>query len=81
MSTGLIVTTRHLFTIPGYSPRQGFCRSGARRWFDVHGLDWQDFVRNGIPAERLESTGDGLAIALVQWASECGRRDAETSGG
>ena len=67
----MIVTTRHLFTIPGYTRRAGFCRSGARAWFRRHGLDWQAFVRNGIEAERLEATGDGLALALVDWAREC----------
>ncbi|GAB3755203.1 hypothetical protein GCM10028795_27550 [Lysobacter olei] len=66
-----MVTTRHLFTIPGFSRRNGFCRSGARAWFKRHGLDWQDFVRNGIPATTLEATGDGLALAAVAWARKC----------
>lgn len=69
--TGLIVTTEHLFTIRGYSRRQGFCRGKSREWFQRHGLDWRDFVRNGISAEKLEATGDGLALALVDWAREC----------
>lgn len=68
----MIVTTSHLFTIPGFSRRRGFCRGGARTWFRAHGLDWGAFVRDGIPAERLEATGDGLAIALVNWAHQCG---------
>ena len=64
----MIVTTRHLFTVPGYSKRPGFCRDGARRWARAHGIDWRDFVRNGIAAERLEATGDAFALALVQHA-------------
>ena len=67
----MIVTTRHLFTIPGYSPRRGFCRGRSRAWFRRHDLDWRDFVRNGIDAEILTATGDGLAIALVEWAQKC----------
>jgi hypothetical protein len=67
----VIVTARHLFTIPGYSKRRGFCRSGARAWFLTHGLDWRHFVAHGIPSETLEATGDGLALALVKWAREC----------
>lgn len=67
----MIVTTQHLFTIPGFSRRRGFCRSGARSWFQRHGLDWKEFVRDGIDAARLEATGDGLACALVRWAREC----------
>jgi hypothetical protein len=35
----VIVTARHLFTIPGYSKRRGFCRGKSREWFRAHGLD------------------------------------------
>ena len=76
--TDLIVTTRHLFTIPGYSRRRGFCRGKSRDWFERHGLDWRDFARNGIPAETLEATGDGMAIALVKWARECETKETVT---
>lgn len=74
--SGLIVTTRHLFTVQGFNPRAGFCRGGARRWFDSHGLDWSDFVRNGIAAETLEATGDGFALAVVAWAHKCESKEA-----
>jgi hypothetical protein len=67
----MIVTTRHLFTIPGFSPRPGFCRDKTRAWATQQGFDWKDFVRNGIDAEKLEATGDGFALALVAWAREC----------
>jgi hypothetical protein len=67
----MIVTTRHLFTIPGFSTRRGFCRDKTRAWAQRQGLDWKDFVRNGIDAEKLEATGDGFALALVAWAREC----------
>jgi hypothetical protein len=66
----VIVTTRDLFTIPGFSKRPGFCRDSSRRWFHAHGLDWSAFVREGIEAEALEATGDGLALALVKWARQ-----------
>lgn len=67
----MIVTTRHLFTIPGFNRRPGFCRSGARQWARLHGLDWQQFVRHGVDAGVLEATGDGMALALVAWARQC----------
>ncbi len=67
----LIVTTRHLFTIPGFSSRRGFCRSGSRDFFRAHGLDWDAFVRHGIPAEQLDATGDAMAHLLVDWARQC----------
>lgn len=71
----MIVTTRHLFTIPGYSPRPGFCRGGARAWWRAHGLNWAEFVRDGIASEKLEATGDALGLALVAWARECEARE------
>lgn len=75
--TDLIVTTRHLFTIPGYSRRRGFCRGKSRAWFERHGLDWRAFVRDGIPAGHLLATGCGLAQALVEWARKCEAQEAE----
>ena len=41
------------------------CFGGARPWFRRHGLDWSGFVANGVPAERLEATGDALALRVV----------------
>lgn len=72
----LIVTRRHLFTVPGFSRRPGFCRAGAIAWARRHGIDWQEFTRNGIDAQRLVDTGDGFALALVDWARECERTEA-----
>lgn len=73
----MIVTTRHLFTIRGYSRRAGFCRGGSRRWFEAHGLDWRDFVAHGIDEACLTATGDGLALALVKWAHRCAAQEAD----
>ena len=50
------------------------CVGGARPWFRRHGLDWQAFVANGVPAERLEATGDALALRVV---AEARKREAE----
>lgn len=73
----MIVTTRHFFTIPWFSHRCGYCRNGGKAWFARHGLDWADFVRNGIPAEKMAATGDALGLALVAWARECEARERE----
>lgn len=72
----MIVTTRHLFTIRGFSRRQGFCRNGARQWARAHGIDWRQFVLHGIEEGELLATDDAFAIALVRWAHECAQRDA-----
>ena len=42
------------------------CVTGIRRWFELHGLDFADFLKNGIDAEALLATGDALAINAVE---------------
>lgn len=69
--TGLIITTKHLRTIPGFHTRPGFCLPLAKEWAKSQGIDWKAFVRDGIPAETLTATGDAFALALVDWARTC----------
>lgn len=45
--------------------KAGICASGARRWFHAHGLDFRDFMANGIDAEALLATGDAYARQVV----------------
>lgn len=56
----------------------GHCVLGIRRWFDSVGLDFQDFMQNGIEEERLLATGDGLAKRVV--TSIQARREVSTNG-
>lgn len=42
------------------------CSRGARKFFELHGLDWCDFLKNGIPASKLLATGDQMAKQLVE---------------
>lgn len=44
------------------------CSRGARKFFIRHGLDWSDFLKNGIPASKLEATGDYMALQVVEVA-------------
>lgn len=74
--SALTVTLRHLLTIPGFSQRPGFCVPQSRAWFERHGLDWHAFRREGLPAAVFEATGDGLALALVEWARTCAMQEA-----
>lgn len=41
------------------------CSRGARDWFASNGLDWSDFVTNGVPVSVLEAIGDPIAIRPV----------------
>ena len=39
-----------------------YCSRGMRAFAAQHGLNWMEFVRDGIPASVLEATGDAMAI-------------------
>lgn len=46
--------------------KAGHCVAGARRWFEGHGIDFREFVRDGIDAETLAATGDALALQVIE---------------
>lgn len=37
------------------------CAPGIRPWFDVHGLDYRAFVRQGLPIAQVEALDDAFA--------------------
>jgi hypothetical protein len=41
------------------------CLRGARKWFAHAGLDWGNFVANGIAASKLVETGDAMVKGPV----------------
>ena len=67
----LIVTMAHARTVPYFHVRRGLCVPKMRIWCARQGIDFRAFVRDGIPAETLLATGDGIAEAVVKWAHEC----------
>lgn len=66
------ITIQHLHSVPTWNGRQGYCHRAAREFFASHGLDWQDFLNNGIDENALLATGNALAQALVEHARENG---------
>ena len=64
----MIVTTAHLYSVPGFDGRPGFCARGARAWCEQHGIDWWQFVQHGVDADILIATGDAMALRLVAHA-------------
>lgn len=44
------------------------CSRGARAFFARHNLDWQTFIKDGLPAEVIAATGDAMALQLVEVA-------------
>lgn len=57
--TQLIVTVNHI--------RQAkLCSRGARQWFELHKLNWNEFITKGLPIETLEALDDALAKRVCQ---------------
>lgn len=55
-----------VLTIDDAIPPAGpFCAWGVRYWFTLQGLNFREFMKSGIPAERLLATGDHLAESVV----------------
>lgn len=44
------------------------CAKGTRSFFDAHGWDFKDFLKNGIDAELFIKTGDAMALQVVEIA-------------
>lgn len=44
------------------------CSGGTRTWWRDNGLNWSDFLVNGIEGEALLATGDPLAMRVVEAA-------------
>jgi hypothetical protein len=57
-----------------------YCRAGVRPWFQRHGLNWQDFLAQGIEADQLRATGDALVEPVIRIA-ELRETAAEASNG
>jgi hypothetical protein len=53
----IIVTVAHVRA-------EKLCTRGMREWLAHHGIEIGDFVKNGIPIETLEATGDALALRV-----------------
>lgn len=61
MTPPVVVTMAHI-------RKARMCSRGTRTFFIRHGLDWQQFLKEGIPAEKLEATGDAMALRVVEVA-------------
>lgn len=61
METQVIVKMEHIRAAR-------MCSRGTRAFFARHGLDWQAFLKMGLPAEALVATGDAMALQVVEVA-------------
>jgi len=44
------------------------CSKGARDFFKHHNMDWNTFIKDGLPSEQFEKTGDAMALQVVEVA-------------
>lgn len=56
----MIITIKHI-------KAAGMCSSGARLFAKNNGFDWSDFVKNGIPIEKLP-TDNALVNQVLEVA-------------
>lgn len=61
MTTQTVITIDHVRAV-------GLCVNGTRTWFARHDLDFRAFLRDGCDAEILLSTGDAMALKVVDYA-------------
>lgn len=55
-----------------HARRMGYCSSGIRLFAKKYKLDLREFCHNGIDESVLISTGDEMAIAIVEEAKKWG---------
>ena len=46
----------------------GYCNRGSRKWFRDHGLDWAEFMQNGIDVRQLAHIDDAMVTKAVNYA-------------
>jgi hypothetical protein len=46
------------------------CAPSVRLWFEQHELDYRRFLRDGLPVEDVEATGDAFALRACALARE-----------
>lgn len=63
MTLDPIVTIEH-------AKRLNMCSRGIRQWFEINGLDYSQFLKEGLPASQVEATNNALAIKVAAMARE-----------
>jgi hypothetical protein len=56
--------------------RRGHCVAGARRWFAEKGLDFRDFLKNGLEEDTVAAIGDGYSDQIL-----AAKRERDRAGG
>ena len=46
----------------------GMCSKGARKWFNRNGLEWSEFLKDGIDSDEILKTGDAMGKRVIEVA-------------
>lgn len=57
VTSGVLVKMRHIRAA-------NLCASGTKAWFDHHEIDMRR-LRDGVPVEEIEATGDKMAFDVA----------------
>ncbi len=52
---------------------KGYCNRGLRLFGQRHGLDWEDFLQNGIDIEIIRQIDDEMARAVIAEVEKDGK--------
>lgn len=56
--------------------KNGYCMSGAKVWFNQHGLDFRDFIRHGVSAAALRAAEPDGDLQVEQAIASAEEREA-----
>lgn len=54
----------------------GYCHQGVRRWCAERGINWQDFLDNGVEVEVIRGFGDAQGEIVCRRAEKRAEKDA-----
>jgi hypothetical protein len=69
MDDDFLITVEHWHHVRTLQGRT-WCTRGARIWAESNGLDFDKFVREGLPASAFINTNDAIAMEFVKAARE-----------
>lgn len=68
----MIIRLEHCRAITGPNGK-GYCSRGMREFAQVHNLDWEDFLQNGIDSEVLGAIDDAMVKKVIAEAEKNGK--------
>lgn len=68
----MIIYVRHARAVLCPNGR-GYCSQGMRQFAQLHNLDWEDFVKNGIDSSILGAIDDVMVKRVIAEAEKDGQ--------